>query len=109
MSLIIKNFWARLAAAIIIPIFLVTGALFPIVTFHWQERVDSTRLNAETLLESEYDLLLQNMNESFNQVLATAEFPLLRRFLARQKNLKRSKGTTRRSMTGSRRMRYLRR
>ncbi|MDW7745287.1 diguanylate cyclase [Halomonas sp.] len=29
-------------------------------------------------------MLLRSMNDSFNQVLATAEFPLLRRFLSRQ-------------------------
>ncbi|WP_432415460.1 diguanylate cyclase [Chromohalobacter israelensis] len=36
------------------------------------------------MLDSEYDLLLSGMNESFNQVLSTAEYPLLRRFLSRQ-------------------------
>lgn len=41
---------------------------------------------AEALLEAKYEVLLQDMNESFNQVLATAEFPLLRRHLTNRQN-----------------------
>ncbi|MDW7748028.1 diguanylate cyclase [Halomonas sp.] len=58
--------------------------LMPIFASHLEEQVDSTRQSATSLLTSEYDMLLQSMNQSFNQVLATAEYPLLRRFLSRQ-------------------------
>nr|WP_269816069.1 diguanylate cyclase [Halomonas sp. G15] len=63
---------------------LVTLTLTPIFASHLEARIDSARGSAEALLASEYEMLLQGMNESFNQVLATAEFPLLSRFLARQ-------------------------
>lgn len=82
--MIIKPLWARLTVAVLLPMVLVTLALTPIFTSHLEERSDSSRQSAESLLASEYDLLLRSMNESFNQVLATAEYPLLRRFLSRQ-------------------------
>lgn len=82
--MIIKAFWARLTVAVLLPVSLVTLTLTPIFVSHLEERVDGTRRSAEALLASEYDLLLRGMNESFNQVLATAEYPLLRRFLSRQ-------------------------
>ena len=80
----LRALWARLTVAILLPMALVTMALMPIFVSHLEEQVDSTRQSATSLLTSEYDLLLRGMNESFNQVLATAEYPLLRRFLSRQ-------------------------
>ncbi|EWH01539.1 PAS domain-containing protein [Halomonas sp. BC04] len=82
--MITNPLWARLTLATLLPMTLVTLALSPIVTSHLEERVDGKRRSAESLLASEYALLLQGMNESFNQVLATAEYPLLQRFLSRQ-------------------------
>ncbi|WP_299315725.1 diguanylate cyclase [uncultured Halomonas sp.] len=82
--MVIKAFWARLTVAVLLPVSLVTLTLTPIFVSHLEERVDGTRRSAEALLASEYDLLLRGMNESFNQVLATAEYPLLRHFLSRQ-------------------------
>ncbi|PXY00319.1 sensor domain-containing diguanylate cyclase [Halomonas sp. LBP4] len=82
--MILKPLWARLTVAVLLPVALVTLILTPIFTSHLEERIDGTRQSAESLLAAEYDLLLRGMNESFNQVLATAEYPLLRRFLLRQ-------------------------
>lgn len=82
--MIINPLWARLTVAVLLPVALVTLTLTPIFTSHLEERVDDTHRSAESLLAYEYDLLLRGMNESFNQVLATAEYPLLRRFLSRQ-------------------------
>ncbi|GAA0578630.1 diguanylate cyclase [Halomonas salifodinae] len=82
--MILKALWARLTVALVVPLGLVTLTLTPILASHLEERIDSTRSSAKALLSAEYDLLLQGMNESFNQVLATAEFPLLRQFLARR-------------------------
>lgn len=77
----LKSLWARLALATFVPVFLVTATLFPIFTAHLEKRLDSARASAEALLEAKYEVLIQDMNESFNQVLATAEFPLLHRYL----------------------------
>ena len=74
--------WKRLTAAILAPVVLVTALLYPILLGQLNERGHSTRVTAEARLEAEYEGLLQRMNESLNQVLATAEFPLLRRYLA---------------------------
>ncbi|PWW31479.1 cache domain-containing protein [Chromohalobacter israelensis] len=82
--MIIKPLWARLAVAVLAPMALVTLTVAPIFISHLEERTDATRRSAEAMLDSEYDLLLSGMNESFNQVLSTAEYPLLRRFLSRQ-------------------------
>ncbi|RCV91846.1 sensor domain-containing diguanylate cyclase [Billgrantia montanilacus] len=82
--MIIKPLWVRLTVAVLLPVALVTLTLTPIFTSHLKDRADGTRRSAEALLASEYDLLLRSMNESFNQVLATAEYPQLKRFLSRQ-------------------------
>ncbi|MGE4533192.1 sensor domain-containing diguanylate cyclase [Halomonas sp.] len=82
--MIIPTLWARLMVAILLPMTLVTLTLTPIFASQLEARINAARGAAEALLASEYDLLLRSMDESFNQVLATAEFPLLSRFLARQ-------------------------
>ncbi len=82
--MIIKPFRARLMVAVLVPMALVTLTVTPIFISHLEERADATRRSAEAMLASEYELLLRGMNESFNQVLSTAEYPLLRRFLLRQ-------------------------
>lgn len=82
--MIIKPLRARLAVAVLAPMALVTLTVAPIFISHLEERTDAKRRSAEAMLDSEYDLLLSGMNESFNQVLSTAEYPLLRRFLSRQ-------------------------
>ncbi|MFC2992492.1 sensor domain-containing diguanylate cyclase [Halomonas tibetensis] len=80
----LKALWARLTVATLLPVTLVTMTLSPIFASHLEERVDSARRSVEALLASEYEMLLQGMNESLNQVLSTAEFPLLSRFLTGQ-------------------------
>lgn len=81
--MILKALWARLVVATLLPVVLVTMTLTPIFTSHLDDQVDSKRLATEAILTSEYDKLLQGMYESFNQALATTEYPLLRRFLGR--------------------------
>ena len=81
--LILTSLWGRLLAATLVAVVLVTALIYPIFSAQLNERVESTRDTAEALLEVEYDGLLLDMDESLNQVLATAEFPLLSRFLAR--------------------------
>lgn len=78
----LTSLWARLIAATLVPAALVTALLFPIFTAQLDDRIDTTRATAEARLASGYEGLLQGMNVSFNQVLATAEFPLLRRYMA---------------------------
>ena len=75
------SLWPRLVVATLVPVVLVTALLYPIFTAQLKVRIDGTRATAEARLEAEYEGLLQGMNESFNQALATAEFPLLRRYL----------------------------
>lgn len=84
MPLNINSLWTRLTIATLLPVALVSMTLYPIFASHLEERIDSTRQTAEAFLDSEYDMLLRSMNESFNQVLATAELPLLRQFLVRR-------------------------
>ncbi|MEQ7870135.1 diguanylate cyclase [Chromohalobacter salexigens] len=77
----LKTLGARLVIATIVPLLLVTAMLYPIFRTHLEARLDSSRHGATTLLNAEYDALLHDMNESFNQVLAVAELPILRRHL----------------------------
>ncbi|WP_235207453.1 diguanylate cyclase [Halomonas salina] len=72
---------ARLVIATVVPLLLVTAALAPIFVAQLQTRLDGARDAAATRLDAEYETLLHDMNESFNQVLAVAELPLLRRHL----------------------------
>jgi len=66
---IVKGLWARLVVAILVPVALVTATLYPIVMAHLEARVDSARGAAMALLEVEYGVLFQALNESLNQVL----------------------------------------
>lgn len=77
----LKTLGARLVIATIVPLLLVTAMLYPIFRTHLEARLDSSRHGATTLLNAEYDALLHDMSESFNQVLAVAELPILRRHL----------------------------
>nr|WP_290949403.1 diguanylate cyclase [Halomonas sp.] len=83
----LKTLWARLVVATLIPIILVTATLYPIFSAQLETRMERARVAADALLEAKYATLLHEMNESFNQVLATAEFPLLRRILANRQNV----------------------
>lgn len=78
----LTSLWARLAVALWASVMLVTALLYPIFTAQLNDRIDSIRVTAQSTLETEYEGLLQGMNESLNQVLATSEFPLLRRYMA---------------------------
>lgn len=71
----------RLLAGILLPVFLVTGALYPILNTHLEDRVASAQQIARSLLDAEYDALVREMNESLNHTLAIAALPSLRRLL----------------------------
>ncbi len=73
----------RLVIASVLAIVLVTLVLIPITWSNTTTRFESSRLTAKTLLEAEYDALLQGMNESLNHALAIAEFPSVRQHLDR--------------------------
>lgn len=75
---------SRLILAVLLPVVLLTLTLAPILASYLEERSDGISQAAETQLSFEYSLLLKSMNESINQVLATAETPRLKRFLSRQ-------------------------
>lgn len=77
----LKSLGVRLVIATIVPLLLVTAMLYPIFRTHLETRLDSSRQGATTLLNAEHDALLHDMNESFNQVLAVADLPILRRHL----------------------------
>lgn len=77
----LKSLSVRLVIATIVPLLLVTVMLYPIFRTHLETRLDSSRQSATTLLNAEHDALLHDMNESFNQVLAVADLPILRRHL----------------------------
>src|SRR5690554_7596545 len=73
----------RLVIAAIIATVLVTLVLIPITWSNTTTRFENSRLTAQTLLEAEYEALLQGMNESLNHALAIAEFPSVRQHLER--------------------------
>lgn len=72
----------RLIRAVVIPFVLVTGLLYPILSLHLQERIDSAHKAGRALLQAEYEGLVHQINGSLNHVLAMAEFPSLHRYLA---------------------------
>lgn len=78
----LKTLWARLVVAVFTPIILVTATLYPMFSAQLDTQLERTRVAADALLEAKYATLLQDMNDSFNQVLATAEVPLLRLMLS---------------------------
>lgn len=77
----IRSIRMRLLGGTMLPVFLVTGALYPILNTHLEDRVASAQKIAKSLLDAEHDALVQEMNESLNHTLAIAELPSLHRLL----------------------------
>ncbi|WP_018403149.1 sensor domain-containing diguanylate cyclase [Marinobacter gelidimuriae] len=77
-----KRLSIRLALATLIPALLITSTLVPLFWSNIESRVESARITARALLEAEYDVLLQDMNESLNLSLAIAEFPSVVQYLS---------------------------
>ncbi len=82
--MMLNKLWARLVVATLTPVILVSMALYPLIRTQLSETLKSMHAAAETRLEAEYDILLRSINESFNQLLATTEFPMLQRYLGWQ-------------------------
>ena len=76
-----KHLGVRLVLATLIPTVLITITLAPFVWSNIQNRLDHARTSAQAQLEAEYDVLLQDMNESINHALAVAEFPTIEQYL----------------------------
>lgn len=76
-----KHLGVRLVLATLIPTVLITITLAPFVWSNIQNRLDHARTSAQAQLEAEYDVLLQDMNESINHALAVAEFPNIEHYL----------------------------
>lgn len=77
-----KPLTIRLLLATLLPIVLVTAILTPIFWSNIQSRLEDARATAGSLLEAEYDVLRQGVNQSLNHSLAIAEFPLVTRYLS---------------------------
>ena len=77
-----KRLSKRLALATLIPALLITSTLALVFWSNIENRVEAARITAQTLLETEYDVLLQGMNESLNHSLAIAEFPSVVQYLS---------------------------
>lgn len=77
-----KRLSISLVLATLIPVLLVTSTLAPIFWSNIESRLERTRITAQALLEAEYDVLLQGMNESLNHSLAVAEFASVVRYLS---------------------------
>ncbi|GHD43858.1 PAS domain S-box-containing protein/diguanylate cyclase (GGDEF) domain-containing protein [Marinobacter persicus] len=73
----------RLVVASASAVILVTLVITPIIISNISTRFESSRQTAETLLEGEYDALLQGLDESLNHTLALSEFPTVREYLTR--------------------------
>jgi len=78
----VKRLSKRLALATLIPALLITSTLALVFWSNIENRVEAARITAQTLLETEYDVLLQGMNESLNHSLAIAEFPSVVQYLS---------------------------
>ncbi|WP_316935714.1 diguanylate cyclase [Halomonas sp. ANAO-440] len=72
---------ARLIMAVTVPVILVTATLYPIFQAHLDARLDSTISIANAKIEAGERSLKREVNASINHLLATAEMPLLKRYL----------------------------
>ncbi|WP_416138380.1 diguanylate cyclase [Halomonas sp. HK25] len=79
----LKVLCTRLALAVVVPVVLVTATLYPIFRAQLDARLQGAQAGAETMLEAGHESLKRGMNESLNHALATAEMPLLTRYLSR--------------------------
>ncbi|QTP55369.1 diguanylate cyclase [Billgrantia sulfidoxydans] len=71
----------RLIAAVVVPVILVTATLYPILQAHLGARLDGAASAADAKLEAGLRVLQSEINASINHLLATAEMPLLQRYL----------------------------
>nr|WP_284047765.1 diguanylate cyclase [Halomonas gemina] len=76
-----KVLCTRLALAVVVPVVLVTATLYPIFRAHLDARLQGAQAGAQAMLEAGHESLQRGMNESLNHALATAEMPLLKRYL----------------------------
>ncbi|MCE9663966.1 diguanylate cyclase [Halomonas sp. M5N1S17] len=77
----LKLLTARLVMAVVVPVILVTATLYPIFQAHLDARLDSTISTANAKIEAGERSLKREINASINHLLATAEMPLLKRYL----------------------------
>lgn len=78
----LKVLCTRLALAVVVPVALVTATLYPIFRAHLDARLEGAQAGAEAMLEAGHESLQRGINESLNHALATAEIPLLKRYLS---------------------------
>ena len=71
----------RFALATLIPVVLVTVTLILLSWASVDIRLNSARTTAKALLEAEYDMFIQDLNESLNHALTLAEFPSVMQYL----------------------------
>ncbi|QOR40899.1 diguanylate cyclase [Billgrantia diversa] len=67
--------------AVIVPVILVTATLYPVFRAHLDARLDGAISTADALLQGGHRTLQKDINASINHLLATAEMPLLKRYL----------------------------
>ncbi|WP_192035691.1 diguanylate cyclase [Halomonas sp. YLGW01] len=78
----LKTLCSRLVLAVVVPSLLLTALLFPLSQAYLDARFDGEKASAEAMLEAGQATLRRGMNESFNDILAIAQQPLLRRYLS---------------------------
>lgn len=87
--LTLKTLCTRLTLAIVVPVVLATVTLYPIFRTHLDARLEGVQASAEAMLEAGHESLQRGMNESLSHALATAEMPLLKRYLSQVGRLSR--------------------
>ncbi|MFW3614490.1 diguanylate cyclase [Billgrantia antri] len=78
----LKALSRRLVVAVVVPVILVSATLYPIFRAHLDARLDGAVSAADAKLEAGLRVLQTEINVSINHLLATAEMPLLQRYLA---------------------------
>ena len=78
----LRRLTTRLLLAVSVPLILVTAMLLPVLHVHMETRVESLHTEARAVLKAGQEALTRDINESLNSVLAIAEMPALRHYLA---------------------------
>lgn len=78
----LRRLTTRLLLAVSVPLILVTAMLLPVLHMHMETRIESLHTEARAVLKAGQEALTRDVNESLNSVLAIAEMPALRHYLA---------------------------
>lgn len=78
-----QRFFMRLLLAVILPLILVTGTLWPVLHLHLETQQQNTRSEIRAILKVSENTLWRDINETLSYALAIAEMPTIKALMTK--------------------------